>query len=112
MAIGPGSPIYFDMEAYTRTSSATAPRSTFLDAWTEQLHALGYASGVYSSSASGIADLARQLGSGYASPDDIWIANWNGRADTADPDVPRRAPGRTTSGSTSTAAATTRPTAA
>lgn len=51
LGMGPGSPIYFDMEAYTRTSSATAATLAFLESWTEKLHALGYSSGVYSSSA-------------------------------------------------------------
>jgi hypothetical protein len=87
-AMGPGSPIYFDMESYSRTSSASAATLAFLEAWTKQLHALGYVSGVYSSSASGIADLADQTGSGYALPDDLWIANWNGVQNTADPAVP------------------------
>ncbi len=50
--MGPGSPIYFDMEAYTRTATATSATLAFLEAWTENLHTLGYISGVYSSSAS------------------------------------------------------------
>jgi hypothetical protein len=87
VAIGPGNPIYFDMEAYTRTSSATSATLAFLSAWTASLHTLGYLSGVYSSSASGIADVAAQWGTGYRTPDDLWIANWNGRADTDDPYV-------------------------
>ncbi len=91
LAIGPGSPIYFDMEAYARTSSATAATLSFLEAWTEKLHALGYTSGVYSSSGSGIADLAGQVGTGYTLPDDIWFANWNGVASTADTYVPASA---------------------
>jgi len=86
--IGPGSPIYFDMEAYTRTTTATNATLSFLAAWTKRLHTLGYDSGVYSSSASGIADLVSRLGTGYAQPDDIWIANWNGRRDASDPYVP------------------------
>jgi glycoside hydrolase-like protein len=89
--IGPGSPIYFDMEAYTRTSSASRATLAFLAAWTTRLHALGYVSGVYSSSASGIADLAGQIGSGYPLPDDLWIANWNGQQNTIDPYVPATA---------------------
>jgi len=88
VAIGPGSPIYFDMESYSRTSSATAATLAFLEAWTEKLHALGYVSGVYSSSASGIADLGEQVGTGYTLPDDLWIANWNGAQNTLDPAVP------------------------
>lgn len=91
VAMGPGSPIYFDMESYSRTSSATAATLAFLEAWTNKLHALGYLSGVYSSSASGIADLADQIGSGYELPDHLWIANWNGAQNTADPNVPASA---------------------
>ena len=88
VAMGPGSPIYFDMESYSRTSSASAATLAFLEAWTKKLHALGYVSGVYSSSASGIADLAGEVGSGYTLPDDLWIANWNGAQNTSDPVVP------------------------
>ncbi|HYQ79324.1 MAG TPA: DUF1906 domain-containing protein [Solirubrobacterales bacterium] len=91
VAMGPGSPIYFDMESYSQTSSATAATLAFLEAWTEKLHALGYLSGVYSSSASGIEDLGNQVGSGYTLPDDIWIANWNGQQNTLDPAVPASA---------------------
>ena len=91
LGMGPGSPIYFDMEAYTRTSSATNATLAFLEAWTEKLHTLGYTSGVYSSSASGIADLADQVETGYTLPDDIWFANWNGLANTSDPYVPASA---------------------
>jgi hypothetical protein len=88
VGMGPGSPIYFDMESYSRTSSATAATLAFLEAWTEKLHSLSYVSGVYSSGASGIADLADQVGSGYVLPDHLWFANWNGRATTVDPYVP------------------------
>lgn len=91
VAMGPGSPIYFDMESYSRTSSATAATLAFLEAWTKKLHALGYVSGVYSSSASGIADLGEQVGTGYELPDHLWIANWNGSTSTSDPVVPASA---------------------
>jgi hypothetical protein len=91
IGIGTGSPIYFDMEAYSPTTSATNAVLTFLAAWTEKLHQLGYQSGVYSSSSSGIADLADAFGSTYASPDDIWTANWNNAENTLDPVVPATA---------------------
>src|SRR5665811_2056565 len=77
-----------DREGYTRTSSATRATLAFLAAWTDRLHDLGYDSGVYSSGASGIADLVSRLGSDYTQPDDIWIANWDGRRTTDDPYVP------------------------
>jgi hypothetical protein len=88
LGLGPGTPIYYDMEAYANTSANTAVVLKFLAAWTAGLHAAGYQSGVYSSSNSGIADLAGQYGSSYLEPDDLWIANWNGIESTADPNVP------------------------
>lgn len=91
VAMGPGSPIYFDMEAYSQTSSASAATLAFLEAWTQELHQLGYSSGVYSSSGSGIEDLAGQIGSGYELPDALWIANWNGQQNTVDSVVPSNA---------------------
>ena len=91
IAMGAGSPIYFDMEAYSQTTSATNATLAFLEAWTKKLHSLGYLSGVYSSSASGIEDIADQIGTGYVLPDALWIANWNGQKNTADPNVPASA---------------------
>jgi hypothetical protein len=91
IGIGPGSPIYFDMEAYSPTTSATNAVLAFLEAWTEKLHQLGYLSGVYSSSSSGIADLADVYGTAYVSPDSIWTANWNNAEDTLDPVIPATA---------------------
>jgi hypothetical protein len=91
VGMGPGSPIYFDMESYSRTSSATAATLAFLESWTERLHSLGYVSGVYSSSASGIADLAAEIGGDYGQPDALWMANWNGQATTSDSYVPASA---------------------
>jgi hypothetical protein len=88
IGIGAGNPIYFDMEAYPRGGTNTAAVLAFLSAWTVQLHADGYESGVYSSGASGIADLAARFGSGFHEPDDIWIADWNGEQTTNDPFVP------------------------
>jgi len=91
VAMGPGSPIYFDMESYSRTAGATAATLAFLEAWTKKLHALGYVSGVYSSGASGVADLVAEIGSDYAEPDDLWIADWNGQANSSSSYVPASA---------------------
>lgn len=88
VGMGAGNPIYFDMEAYTPGGSTTTIVRNFLAAWTKTLHAAGYISGVYSSAASGISDLASAYGTSYVEPDDLWIANWNGRHSTADPYVP------------------------
>ncbi len=83
LGFGPATPIYYDMEAYLPKVRTAALK--FLSAWTTGLHKLGYSSGVYSSSASGIADLASQYsGKTYAMPDVIYDALWNGAANTTD----------------------------
>jgi hypothetical protein len=86
--MGPGNPIYYDMEAYARGGRNSPAVLTFLAAWTAQLHAAGYKSGVYSSDYSGISDLVSEWGTGYSEPDELWIANWNGARSTSDPNVP------------------------
>ena len=88
LGIGPGSPIYDDMEAYARTQRASAAVLAFLRGWTATLHGDGYLSGVYANTNSGLLDLVGAFGSGYLEPDDIWIAAWNGRRTTSDPEVP------------------------
>jgi len=88
IGMGGGNPLYFDMEAYSRNTANTAAVLAFLEAWSEQLHAEGYLSGVYSSDASGISDLVSQQGTGYVEPDELWIANWNNQLTTIDSDVP------------------------
>lgn len=88
VGIGRGNPIYFDMEAYSIGGSATRTVLSFLSAWTSTLHAEGYLSGVYSSGGSGISDFAAAQGTSFVEPDDIWVADWNGRLTTADPYVP------------------------
>ncbi|MER6984208.1 DUF1906 domain-containing protein, partial [Streptomyces carpinensis] len=76
--------IYDDMEGYNNTiPSCSLGVLNFLSGWTEQLHARGYRSGVYSSASSGIKDLAGQYTTGaYTLPDHIWFAWWNNAADT------------------------------
>ncbi|MDX3770510.1 MULTISPECIES: glycoside hydrolase domain-containing protein [unclassified Streptomyces] len=85
-----GSVLYDDMEAYDQTNTACSNAvMTFLSAWTEELHASGYLSGVYTSATS-MADLAGEYTTGtYTMPDHIWFARWNGKADNdATPYVP------------------------
>jgi hypothetical protein len=88
--LGGGTPIYFDMEAYN-SADATCRNAviTFVTYWVAELHNRGYVAGYYSSSASGIADEASAVGTGNQVPDDIWFANWNGRANIfGDPYIP------------------------
>jgi hypothetical protein len=83
LGFGPLTPLYYDMEAYPRKDAAAV--LTFLSAWTRELHRLGFASGVYSSSGSGIADLARQYRNHrFAMPNVIYDALWNGAKNAAD----------------------------
>jgi hypothetical protein len=90
LGLGPGNPIYYDMEYYARSRSNSSTALRFLAAWTKRLHKARYVSGVYSSASAGIRDLVTKYGSRYPSPDDIWIANWDGRRTTDDPYVPDR----------------------
>ena len=84
LGFGPGTLLYYDMEAYSSTLNGQVLR--FLTSWTDELHTLGYSSGVYSNSLSGI----RALASNYtnkadAMPNVIYDALWNGAANTLDP---------------------------
>ncbi|MET9297668.1 glycoside hydrolase domain-containing protein [Streptomyces sp. NPDC003077] len=87
LGFAPGTVLYHDMEAYSPTYRTNV--LTYLSGWTERVRQLGYRSGVYSSSDSGIKDLASVYNSStYARPDVVWTALWNGRADVNDPNLP------------------------
>ncbi len=88
LGIPGGSPIYDDMEQFRSSAADNAAVLAYLQAWTTQLHADGYVSGVYGSASSAITDLVDEVGTGYVEPDDIWIADWDGLQTTADPYVP------------------------
>jgi Domain of unknown function (DUF1906) len=76
--LGPGTPIYFDMEAYDNSPSGCSDVVlSFMAGWIQGLHDRGYAAGMYSSSASGVADLAQAQGDPAHQLDAIWFANWN-----------------------------------
>jgi peptidoglycan hydrolase-like protein with peptidoglycan-binding domain len=83
-----GSTIFYDLEAFN-TSQSTACRNSalwYLSAWTTQLHSLGYASGYYSSAASGIKMVDDQRVAPHSPltlPDQVWIADWNNQANTS-----------------------------
>ena len=79
--LGTGSPIYFDMEGYDHTNAGCKTAVlTFLDAWTRQLDAGDYVSGVYSSADSAAIDLQSNTtiaGHALAEPQDMWFALWD-----------------------------------
>jgi Domain of unknown function (DUF1906) len=88
IGIPEGNPIYNDMEAYTVSKTNSAAVLAFLSAWTTELHAEGYLSGVYSSTGSGIADLIKNRGTTFVEPDDVWFAEWNNEQTTSTASVP------------------------
>jgi hypothetical protein len=81
LGLGRGAPVYYDMESFDpQVASCRSAVLTFLDAWTRQIHASGYVSGVYTSAATG----AQALGLGgsvsgrpLAEPDSVWFADWD-----------------------------------
>jgi hypothetical protein len=87
LGIVPGSTLYYDIEAFNAGIANCRDASmAFLSGWTHKLHMKGYLSGVYSSAGSGIwmLDQARIAGgTTYQLPDQIWIARWDGVADTS-----------------------------
>ncbi|MEV0714785.1 glycoside hydrolase domain-containing protein [Asanoa sp. NPDC050611] len=83
LGIGAGSTIYNDVEHYPSNASCKAAVLSFLSGWTERLHTRGYLAGVYSSGSSGIKDVCDAYDDpAYTRLDQIWIAWWNGVADT------------------------------
>jgi hypothetical protein len=81
LGLGTGSPVYFDMEGYDHTNAGCKTAVlTFLDAWTRQLDAGDYVSGVYSSADSAAIDLQSNTtiaGHALAEPQDMWFALWD-----------------------------------
>lgn len=87
LGIVPGSTLWYDIEGFDSTNTRCRESALrFLSAWTRRLHALDYVSGVYSSAGSGITmlDDARVERPGvFFLPDRIWIARWDGVANTS-----------------------------
>jgi hypothetical protein len=87
LGIVPRSTLWYDLEAFDHTNRRCRESAlAFLSAWTNKLHDLEYVSGVYSSAGSGIKvlDDARVERPGlYTMPDMVWIARWDGVANTS-----------------------------
>ena len=87
LGIVAGSTLWYDLEGFDLNNTDCRESAlAFLSSWTKRIHALGYVSGVYSSAGSGITmlDDARVDRPGaFALPDRIWIARWDGNADTS-----------------------------
>ena len=87
LGIVAGSTLWYDLEGFNLGNTDCRESAlAFLSAWTDQIHSLGYVSGVYSSAGSGIAmlDSARvNRPTAFTLPDQIWIARWDGVANTS-----------------------------
>jgi hypothetical protein len=78
LGLGWLSPIYYDMEGYTRGGNCSAVVQGFADGWVRQLNSRGYLGGMYSSLCSGILDVAASAGMTNKVPlNAVWIAAWN-----------------------------------
>ena len=82
LGIAPGSTLWYDLEGFDLANTACRESAlSFLSGWTQQIRALGYISGVYSSAGSGIKaldDARVKRPTAYTMPDQIWIARWDG----------------------------------
>jgi peptidoglycan hydrolase-like protein with peptidoglycan-binding domain len=87
LGIVEGSTLWYDLEGFDQTNLRCRRASlAFLSGWTNGLHGLHFVSGVYSSAGSGIwaLDQARVNDpTAYHLPDRIWIARWDGEANTS-----------------------------
>jgi hypothetical protein len=87
LGIVAGSTMWYDLEGFDATRTRCRDSAlAFLSAWTRELHTLHFVSGVYSSAGSGIwmLDEARiDDPTAYHLPDQIWIARWDGAANTS-----------------------------
>jgi hypothetical protein len=87
LGIRAGSTLFYDLEAFDIGNTRCRESALrFLHAWTNKLHVLGYVSGYYSSAGSGIkmVDDARVYRPGqFSLPDQLWIARWDGVANTS-----------------------------
>lgn len=90
--IGPGSTIWYDLEGFNLGDTHCRESAlVFTSSWVTRIKALGYVAGFYSSASSGIKmlDDARRLRPGqFALPDLIWIARWDGVANTSTTYIP------------------------
>lgn len=88
LGLGPGNPIYLDVEAWnTKDTAANAAVISFTHGWTQELHRLKYQSGFYSSSGGGINVIANRTVSNpdFLAPDVMWFARWYSQGDLTKP---------------------------
>jgi hypothetical protein len=86
LGITAGSTLWYDLEAFDIGNTRCRESAlSFLSAWTTGINKLGYKSGVYSSAGSGLKmldDARVNRPDAFDLPDQIWIARWDGLANT------------------------------
>ena len=92
LGIGPGSTLWYDLEAFDLTNTHCRESAlAFTSAWVTRIKELGHVAGFYSSASSGIKmldDARVQRPGQFALPDRIWIARWDGIANTSTTYIP------------------------
>ncbi len=87
LGIPAGSTLWYDLEGFDSTDTACRESAlAFLSTWVTTVRKLGYVTGVYSSAGSGIKvidDARVERPGAFALPDRIWIARWDGLANTS-----------------------------
>ena len=87
LGIGTGSTLWYDLESFDLANTHCRESAlAFVSAWVTRTKELGYVAGFYSSASTGIKmlDDARITRPGqFALPDRIWIARWDGVANTS-----------------------------
>ncbi len=85
--IGPGSTLWYDLEGFNLGDTHCRESAlVFVSGWVTRIKEHGYVAGFYSSASSGIKmldDARVQRPGRYALPDRIWIARWDGAANTS-----------------------------
>ncbi len=93
LGIARGSTLWLDVESFdTSRPGCRDATLAYVSSWTGALRKVGYASGFYSSSSTGIRMLeqARVAARGtYDLPDQIWVGDWNQRHDSGSVHVAR-----------------------
>ncbi len=81
------STLWYDLEGFDITNTRCRESAlAFLSAYNKKINGLGYVSGVYSSASSGIKmldDARVERPDAFTLPDQIWIARWDGKANTS-----------------------------
>ena len=90
--IGAGSTLWYDLEGFDLTNTRCRESAlAFVSSWVTRIKQHGYVAGFYSSASSGIKmlDDARRVRPGqFALPDRLWIARWDGVANTSTTYIP------------------------